>query len=77
MEVTEREPLPRRAATYPGDQRHVLDQGYASLVGPDKRGILWIPCHAEYREDSDTTHVRYRPVAEYELLQALTEQESK
>ena len=77
MEVTEREPIPRRTATYPGDQRHVLNQGYAGLVGPDQRGILWLPCHAEYRADSDTTHVRYRPVAEHELRQAITEQENK
>jgi hypothetical protein len=63
----EAQPAPRRSANYLGDQRHVLHTGVASWVGPDRRGVLWRPCHAEYNADSDRTTVIFKPVPQDEL----------
>lgn len=65
--MAQRDPVPRRAATYRGDQRHLLDAGYEALVGPDRRGIAWLPCHVDYNPTAGTSRVIYRPVADYEL----------
>lgn len=65
--TAERDPIPRRAATYQGDQRDVLDNGYASLVGPDTRGIVWLPCHVDYDPGTNRSRIIYRPIADHEL----------
>jgi hypothetical protein len=75
--VSEREPAPRRIGNYKGDHRHVLDQGYAALMGPDMRGIAWLPCHVDYDADIDRSRVIYRPVAEYELKKAMQSHEGE
>ena len=70
--MTEREPAIRRSANYRGDRRYILEEeGYSQLVGPDKRGIVWLPCHVEYDEESDSSHVIFRPVSEHEIKEAI------
>lgn len=64
-EHVEREPAPRRQATYPGDHRHLLGDG--QWLGPDRRGILWRPCHADYNLAKNQTVVIFAPVAPHEV----------
>lgn len=75
--MSEREPLPRRVATYPGDQRHLLEQGWAALVGPDSRGMAWLPTHVEYHPAAGSSRVVFRPVSEREIREALNNDEEK
>lgn len=75
--TAEREPAPRRVATYPGDQRHLLDQGWAAIVGPDNRGIAWLPTHVEYHAAAGKSRVVFRPVSEHEIRNVLNNSEEK
>lgn len=65
----EREPAPRRQATYKGDQQHMVTGGRQHWLGPDRRGILWRPTHAEYDAQTVSTRVVFAPVAPYEVDQ--------
>lgn len=67
--VEEREPAPRRKATYRGDKRHVMEGGQESWVGPDRRGILWRPCHTDYDAEKDSTVVIFAPISPHEIKQ--------
>lgn len=61
----EAEPAPRRRAHYPGDQRSIM--GEMQWLGPDRRGFLWRPCHAEYDAGTDQTLVIFAPVSDWEI----------
>lgn len=63
----EREPAPRKRAHYPGDQRHVMNQ--LAWLGPDTRGIMWRPCHADYNPETGRTEIIFAPVASHEVDQ--------
>lgn len=62
-EAAEREPAPRRRANYAGDKRHIVGGDEQHWLGPDRRGILWRPCHADYDEPHDRTQVIFAPVS--------------
>jgi hypothetical protein len=65
--VVEREPAPRRRATYHGDQRNIVDGDEQQWLGPDRRGIMWRPCHADYNDQADRTVVIFAPVSPTEI----------
>lgn len=63
--VAEREPAPRRRAHYPGDKRAVMDE--LQWLGPDRRGIMWRPCHVNYDTETDRSEVIFAPVAPHDV----------
>lgn len=63
--VVEREPAPRRRAHYAGDKRSVMDE--LQWLGPDRRGIMWRPCHVNYNTETDRSEVIFAPVAPHDV----------
>lgn len=63
--VSEREPAPRRRAHYAGDKRSVMDD--LQWLGPDRRGIMWRPCHVNYDLELDRSEVIFAPVAPHDV----------
>lgn len=63
--VAEREPAPRRRAHYAGDKRSVMDD--LQWLGPDRRGIMWRPCHVNYDTENDRSEVIFAPVAPHDV----------
>ncbi|OBJ24621.1 hypothetical protein [Mycobacterium sp. 1245801.1] len=63
--VAEREPAPRRRANYRGDKRSVMDE--LQWLGPDRRGIMWRPCHVNYNDETDYSEVIFAPVAPHDV----------
>lgn len=61
----EREPAPRRRANYPGDKRPIM--GELQWLGPDRRGIMWRPCHVNYNPELDRSEVIFAPVAPHDV----------
>lgn len=65
--VAQREPAPRRRANYPGDKRHLMEAGQLQWLGPDRRGIMWRPCHVNFDTESDRSEVIFAPVAPHDV----------
>lgn len=66
QELAEREPAPRRGVWYNGDVTATFAES-KHYLGPDRRGIVWTPCHCEYDVSVGKTRVIFRPVSKEEL----------